>query len=189
MASGKNFISSLLESKGFASVDFDKLGHIAIKNSTNRILSEFEPFAESQNISLCLEDGNLNRRALGELLFKNPELLKKQEQIVYPEITALAKAFIEEHKNQNIIFNATVLYKIPELLQLCTKIVYVTAPFLTRLKRAKKRDGIKISNLIQRFKTQKNLFYEYKKTGIPIILIKNSGSQTKLEKQLLKITE
>lgn len=171
MAAGKNFICKQLEKEGWASVDADLLVHDAIEIAKDRILSTFTPYAEEHNIKISRTDGSIDRRALGQLLFAIPELLKVQESIVYPIITKWIDDFISEH--EKTIINATVLYKTPDILNRCEKILFVTAPLLTRLRRARTRDHLPYRQIFRRFHAQRNLLKEYQKTGIPVEIINN----------------
>ena len=188
MAAGKNAVSALLEKNGFVSLDADLLVHKAIDSLTEEIKAAFSREAKESGISIQNADGSINRKALGSLIFPHPELLKRQENLVYPKILEMTKDFINQSENsgKNIILNATVLYKTPDLMVLCEKIVFVDAPLLTRLRRAKKRDSLPSKKILERFRTQRTLFSEYKKTGIPIIKIRNTGSLKSLEKKLSK---
>lgn len=171
MAAGKNYISSQYEKEGWACIDADLLVHDAIEIARDRIIDTFTPYAQEHNIKIARQDGSVDRRALGQLLFAIPELLTVQESIVYPIITARIKDFINEH--EKTLINATVLYKTPELLKLCQKIIYVTAPVLTRLRRARLRDHLPYRQIFRRFYAQRNLFQEYKKTGLPLEVVVN----------------
>lgn len=171
MAAGKNYICSQMQKEGWSSIDADLLVHDAIELVKDKILQTFIPYAEQQNIKLTNEDGSIDRRALGKLLFSFPELLSIQESIVYPIITKQIDNFINGH--DNTIINATVLYKTPELLNRCQKIIYVTAPLLKRLRRARRRDHLSYTQIFRRFYAQRNLLKEYQKTGIPIEIINN----------------
>ena len=177
MAAGKNFISSRFESEGFVSIDLDKIAHTAISICSQQILSAFSSEAEKRGISLCNDDGSLNRRSLGQIVFSDEKLLARQEAIVYPKIIELVNSFIEEKQGKSVILNATVLFKTPELMKKCKKILFVQAGLLKRLVRAKKRDKMPLNQILARFKSQKNLLSEYKKAakdyGIPIEIIKN----------------
>ena len=177
MAAGKNYVCSILEKDGFLSLDLDKVAHDAILVCTPQILESFGSEAKQRGISLLNEDGSLNRRALGSIVFSSPELLSKQESIVYPKIIELTNQYIEKNSNKNIILNATVLFKTPELILKCNRIIFVKANFFKRLIRAKKRDGIPLRQILARFKSQRNLFAEYKKFAdqhnIPVEIIKN----------------
>ena len=172
MAAGKNYICSQLQEQGWAAVDADLLVHDAIELVKDKILQTFIPYAESQNIKLTKEDGSIDRHALGRLLFSFPELLAIQESIVYPIITKQIENFIDGH--DKTIINATVLYKTPELLARCEKIIFVTAPFFTRLRRARRRDHLPLRQILKRFHTQRKLLKEYQKSGIPVEIINNA---------------
>ena len=172
MAAGKNYICSQMEKEGWATVDADLLVHDAIEIVKDRILETFIPYAEQQNLKLKKQDGTIDRRALGQLLFSFPELLKVQESMVYPIITKWIDDFIAQH--EKTIINATVLYKTPELLKRCEKVIFVTAPFLTRLRRARHRDHLPLPQILRRFHAQRHLLREYQKTAIPIEVIHNN---------------
>ncbi len=177
MAAGKNFICSGLEKQGFVSVDLDELAHEAISFCTPQILSAFEEEAKKRSLSLLNDDGSVNRRALAQIVFSGRAFLSKQESIVYPKIIELTNQFIEKNKEKSVILNATVLFKTPELLKKCEKIIFVTANPLKRFFRARKRDHLPIKQILARFKNQKKLLAEYKNAArsfnIPIEIIKN----------------
>lgn len=171
MAAGKNYICSQLEQHGWASVDADKLVHQAIEIARNKIIDTFEPYAKEKKIKLKKEDGSIDRRALGELLFSMPDLLEVQENIVYPIITVMVEQFIAEHPKT--IINATVLYKTPDILKKCQAILFVDAPFSIRIKRAHQRDNLPYIQILKRFHNQKKLLLQYKKSNIPLFVLKN----------------
>lgn len=192
MAAGKNAVCRILEERGFIALDADKQVHGAIEKAAPEIIKTFSNEAKAQNITLTDENGRINRRELGRLLFNRPDLLSKQESIVYPVIIEETKNFIQKQQelksDADIILNATVLYKTPELLRLCKYIIYVDAPKITRIVRALKRDRMPLRQILSRFATQKGLFSEYKKTGVPIIKITNAGSEKKLKSAIKSLS-
>lgn len=171
MASGKNFICSKLEEFGFKSIDADILVHKAIENSSAQIIKTFTPFAKQENINLLNPDGTIARRELGKLLFKFPNLMEKQEQIVYPIVKNMMKEFISS--NEKSIINATVLYKIPEFISECDVVFYIKASFFKRFIRAKKRDNLSCKQIFRRFYAQRKLFKKYKQICKNLAIIKN----------------
>lgn len=173
IASGKNYFTTKLEKEGWLSIDADLVAHQAIKECKKEILTFFMPIAKEKNINIVLENGEINRRALGSILFSNKILLKKQEEILYPYITKYIEDFIIQNENKKIIINATNLYKIPALMNKCEIIIYIKTSYLNRIKRIKTRDNLPFNQIIKRIKSQKNLLTEYKKTGIPIKVLKN----------------
>ena len=192
MAAGKNAVCRILEERGFIALDADKQVHGAIEKAAPEIIKTFSKEANAQNITLTDKNERINRRELGRLLFTSKDLLAKQERIVYPVIIEETKRFIqkqqEQKKEADIILNATVLYKTPELLRLCKYIIYVDAPKITRIVRALKRDRMPLRQILSRFATQKGLFSEYKKTGVPIIKITNAGSEKKLKSAIKSLS-
>ena len=184
MASGKNTLCSLLEQNDFLCTDADKVVHKVINDATPKILETFNDNAIQKGITLTNPDGTLNRKNLGELLFQNPTLLKKQEDIIYPLYIEETQKIINSNPSCNIVLNATVLYKTPQLMNQCDFIIFVKSSAIQRFFRVCKRDNIKIKNILQRFYSQKNLYSEYKATNIPIIEIKNSSNINKLKKQV-----
>ena len=188
MASGKNFICSLLKKKGFISIDADLVAHNVIEECKAEIIETFSSLAESKNKSLTNADGSINRRALGELIFQDKNLVKKQEQIVYPKITEKLNKFIEENEGKNVIINATLLYKV-ETINLIDKILFVKSPLLSRIFRAKKRDSLPLKQILNRFRNQKNLFTKYKKSNADIRIVWNIGSRKTIENRLQAILD
>ena len=192
MAAGKNAVCRILEERGFIALDADRQVHGAIEKAAPEIIKTFSKEANAQNITLTDKNERINRRELGRLLFTSKDLLAKQERIVYPVIIEETKRFIqkqqEQKKEADIILNATVLYKTPELLRLCKYIIYVDAPKITRIVRSLKRDRMPLRQILSRFATQKGLFSEYKKTGVPIIKITNAGSEKKLKSAIKSLS-
>ena len=185
MAAGKNVASDILVHKGFAAVDADVLAHTAVENAKEKILSTFEPLARERNITLTNSDGTVNRRALGKLIFADETLVAKQERIVFPEVNRLFDEFIAQHKEQNIVINATVLYKVP-LISKVDYILYIDAPYVQRWLRAKRRDHIPSKQIKERFFQQRYLFAKYKNCTADIVRVWNTGTRFSLEKKIDK---
>lgn len=175
MASGKNYICSQYEKQGWLSLDCDKVVHGAIVECRDVILETFSEEASEKGIVLTSEDGSINRRALGSLVFTDPALLKKQENIVYPYVEKKVCEFIEQNAGKNLIINATVLFKTPEILSKCEKILFVTANPVKRFFRARRRDKLPVSKILARFRSQKDLLKKYRDAckNIPVEIVKN----------------
>ena len=157
MAAGKNATSSILEKMGFVSIDADLIGHDAVEICKEKILEEFSSLAQKNKIQLLNPDGKINRKNLGQLLFKDEMLVKKQENIVFPYINSVLEKFIDENSKKNIVVNATVLYKVNAMKKI-EKILFIDSPAIVRFFRAKKRDKMKSLLIIERFFSQRFLF-------------------------------
>ena len=186
MAAGKNYVSSLLEKKGFLAIDADKCVHQAIEEAKNQILEAFLPIAKEKNIQIQNPEGTINRKNLGSILFSDEKLLQKQESIVHPKVNEIFNRFIDENPEKNIVLNATVLYKTP-VINRCDAIIFVKAPIITRFFRAKRRDNLPSREIFKRFASQFKIFAKYKFLKSDIYIIWNIGKSNKLEKKLDKI--
>ena len=181
MAAGKNAAAKLLEKRGWLCIDADTLVHEAIESEADKIIRTFSQDAKKRGIDIVRQDGSIDRRSLGKIVFSDASLLAKQEAIVYPAIEKCAMQKIDSHEAKNIALNAAVLYKTPTLMRMCRAILYVEAPFWMRLLRAKKRDGEAVRAICKRFRAQRGLYRNYKQTGIPIVKVRNVSSLSALE--------
>ena len=191
MAAGKNAAASILEQMGYACIDADLAGHKAVENASGKIFARFAEEAKKKGLSLRNEDGSVNRRALGEVVFSSPQLLQAHEAIVYPETERIIREFIEEKQKDSSIpggvINAAVLYKLPDILRQVQFVLYVDAPVIMRYFRARKRDRLSPKKILERFARQKNLFAKYQNSNADIQRVWNTGSRQRLEKKILKI--
>ena len=183
MAAGKNAVSSVLEEKGFLCVDADLCVHDIVEAQKDKIIERFGEVARQKGISICKPDGTVDRRALGSIVFSDPELLKAQEAIIHPAVEAYLNSFIDENPEKNIVINATVLYK-TSLIHRCDAIIFVTAPFFVRFMRAKSRDHMSAVNILKRFFSQRKIFAKYKKIKTDIYRVRNTGKKESLHKKL-----
>ena len=179
MAAGKNVAASILEEKGFLCVDADACVHDIVETQKDKILARFGKIAEQRGISICNPDGTINRRALGSIVFSDPELLKAQEAIIHPAVEDALNELIDKNSDKNIVLNATVLYK-TSLLSRCDAVIFVTAPLFVRFIRAKKRDNMPTSQILSRFYSQRKIFAKYKKLKADIYRVSNTGSKEDL---------
>ena len=186
MAAGKNAAAKLLETRGWLCIDADTLVHEAIESESDKIIRTFSQDAKKRGIDIVRQDGSIDRRSLGKLVFSDASLLAKQEAIVYPAIEKCAMQKIDPHEAKNIALNAAVLYKTPTLMRMCGAILYVEAPLLVRLLRAKKRDGDAVRAICKRFRAQRGLYRSYEQTGIPIVKLRNALSLSALERNTEK---
>lgn len=186
MAAGKNLASRILEEKGFVSSDADLLGHEAVDECTEKILGTFGTLASERGVELLGSDGKINRRNLGSIVFSDPALIKKQEEIVYPAIEKKIWDFISANKGRDVVLNATLLYKLP-VIKSVDMVIFVDSPRIIRFFRAKKRDGMRPRQILDRFRAQKNLFAKYKDADADIVRVWNIGSRQGLEKKIGQI--
>lgn len=183
MAAGKNAASDILKEKGFACCDADELAHEALKKVTPLVIKKFLPLALEKNILLTDSKDQIIRRNLGKLIFGNKELLEEHEKIIFPEINRLIEEFDKKNQDKDIVINAAVLYKV-DFIKKCNAVLYIDCPFIKRLLRVKKRDGLSFMLILKRFYSQKNLFAKYKISNADIRRVRNTGTILNLKKKI-----
>jgi dephospho-CoA kinase len=164
---GKNHVAAILEGRGFAVLDVDKLGHTAIENKKADIIARFGKDIQNQ-------DGSVNRRRLGERVFGRENELSALEAIVHPEANRLTLEWIAAHNGQKCVINAALLHKSAVFGQL-DGIIVVSAPLFVRLIRAKRRDKLSWTSLLRRFSSQKQFSAQYLAENADIYNVENPG--------------
>ena len=164
---GKNFIADLLEKRGLAVLDVDKLGHIAIESRKEAIFARF-------GNDLQRPDGTVDRQLLGEKVFGVQNELQALQAIVHPEVNRLTIEWVCVQKGGKCVINAALIHKSVFFNQLDC-IILVDAPLLVRLMRAKRRDKLPWAVLLKRFYTQRQFIAQYSTGNADIYTIGNSG--------------
>ena len=167
---GKNHIANLLKSRGIPVLDLDMLGHSVIEDKKTEIFSRFGEHLQNN-------DGSVNRRKLGKMVFGREKELAALEAIVHPEVNYQTDQWIEAQNGKNCVINAALLHKsiVFERLDL---IILVKAPFFVRLLRAKRRDKLPWGVLLKRFSSQKQFNAQYLAGKADIYIVENSCCRT-----------
>jgi dephospho-CoA kinase len=94
IGSGKSTVSQLLADLGAYVLDADKVGHQAYEPNTRAWRQVLDTFGED----LAQENGEIDRRKLGAIVFGDPSAMKKLTDIVWPRIYDMVGERIEEQK-------------------------------------------------------------------------------------------
>ena len=109
IASGKSSAAMLLEGLGAKVIDADKLGHRSYQKGT----LTYDKLVKAFGSKIIRSDGEIDRKLLGTIVFKEKKLLRKLTDIVWPSIRLMAEREIEvlkkTDKESTIVFEAAVL--------------------------------------------------------------------------------
>ncbi len=97
LASGKSVVGRELERLGCWVIRMDDLGHQVLAPDGEA----YAPVVAAFGSGILNEDRTIDRRALGRLVFADPEKLKRLNSLVHPAILARAKAMAEEHAREH----------------------------------------------------------------------------------------
>jgi dephospho-CoA kinase len=165
---GKNHIAAMLETRGLPVLDVDKIGYQVLDSEKDAIFAKF-------GLSLKKADGSLDRRLLGQCVFGQPEKLAALENIIHPGVNRLTDEWIAVQKKHCVI-NAALLHRSSSFHKL-DRLIIVTAPYLTRLFRAKRRDKLPWRDIFKRIASQKDFTPQYLAINAEIYKVENSGFQ------------
>ena len=186
--SGKNTASAILQDYGFYCIDADVVSRKVFIEHEKEILNLFQAEAEKRGINLKNKKG-IDKKAFALLVFSEEELLKKHEAFILPiieeKIWEEIKMAFTEKPERPILLNAPTLHK-TSLIKKCLFILYIDAPFILRLIRAKKRDRLPLKNIWLRFSKQKKFFSQYFFLNADTIVVKNFWSSASLKRKLLQ---
>lgn len=187
---GKNVAAAFLAKRGIPVIDADEVAHTVIEEAAQDIISRYGAEAHLRGICLETPDGHIDRRNLGSLLFSAPPLLTAYENFILPLIERRMRLLIgqaaEQAPSVPIVLNAPTLHK-TALVSECAFIIYIEAPYILRLLRCKKRDGLSLRQIFARFLRQQDFLSQYLSQNADIERVKNTGAPHSLQKKIERL--
>lgn len=182
ISTGKSTVSRMLQDLGAVIIDADKIARDVVKPpapTLQQIRAEFGG-------TVLLPNGELDRQALGQLIFGNEEARRKLNAIIHPAIRSemnrqKEQALQQQHKL--IVLDIPLLFE-SHLEHMVEKILVIYVPEEIQLARLMKRDEIDEQAALRKIRSQISI-EEKKHRGHAFI--DNSGSLTETKQQLEKI--
>jgi len=178
IATGKSTAVMFLEQLGFDVIDADSIAH--------QILNEQHQEIESLFGEHIVQNKEVNRKALGAIVFKDAAKRKRLENLLHPliyeHIEKLAEVLDKEKKPYLVdipLFFETNRYPIKKSLVIYT-------PQALQLKRLKLRDGHSEIEARRRMDTQISIDEKCKKADY---VIDNSGTLAQLERECKRVKD
>ncbi len=169
IASGKSQVEQVLERQGFPVYDSDKIAHSIVDG-----LSEFYGYD-------VFTDGKTDRKKLGALVFSNPDLKQKLENITHPKIKDEILSLFEKHKSDKNIFVSVPLLYEAGFDDIFDKVLLVSADKNIQLERLMKRNNFTEEEARLRINSQ---MPQEEKIKLADFVIYNNSSLESLNKQL-----
>ena len=174
--SGKNMAGWVFTDRGWYELDVDRFGHDALIKKRADVVKVFGQIVLS-------EDGIIDRKKLGSIVFNNKTYLGRLESIIHPEMVDRCKQEINSNKDRNILINAAILHHM-ELNRFCDSVLWVESDLFTRFRRARARDHISIIQILKRIHGQRKLDAKYWVEDVDIHIIRNMGTRVSLETEV-----
>lgn len=180
IATGKSSVSAYLASKGALLIDADVIAREVMMPGHPVLLAAVQRFGQA----ILNEDGTLDRKKLGSIVFQQPEERKALEAITHPairkEMRERAAEYELKHPDKLVVSDIPLLYE-SGLEKGFAEIMVVYVPREVQLERLMSRDQMTRKDAEARIAAQMDI--ERKKERADIV-IDNSGSWAQTEKQL-----
>lgn len=149
---GKSTVSKVFSDSGFSVINADSISRYVVEKGSE-CLNELSDFFGEMILN---EDGTLNRKMLGDIVFSDKVKLDSLNSIIYPYITS---EILEQIKNYSAEGKKVILLDAPTLFEshsddFCDIIISVLANPDTRRERIIKRDGITETQANNRMNSQ-----------------------------------
>jgi dephospho-CoA kinase len=171
--SGKTTLLKTAEALGFQELDCDRIYHELLRTDT-QLLSAIE-----NRFPGTVENGQLQRKKLGAVVFADPAALADLNAITHGAICQAVEKQLD--RNRNIAIDAIALLE-SGLSKLCDVTVAVTAPKELRLQRLMARDGITHSYALSRIEAQPEDDYYRQNCGY---VLENDGDELQFQRKCL----
>jgi dephospho-CoA kinase len=179
IGSGKSAVASLLEEYGIPVVSADELSRMVVAKGTSSLQAVVEAFGPE----VLSEDGELDRKAMAQIVFADADKRRQLESILHPKIRERFSHVLEALEEAG---HHVVVYEVPLLFEKKLQgdmhaVILVTASTETRIARVMARDESSQAQVEARMRTQ---MPEIEKRQLADYLIINEGDLDDLRREV-----
>ncbi len=172
IGTGKSTVSSLLETYGARIIDADKIAREVVKPGTPGLTALFREFGSR----ILGDDGGLDRSSLAQMVFGDPAVRRRVNELLHPLIIAKIHRRITQYRQKDA--NGVIVIDAPLLLEtgldeLVKFVLVVYASEAVQMHRLMKRDKLSSDEARGRIRAQMPLKEKVKKADF---VINNDGS-------------
>lgn len=156
IATGKSTVSNHIKEKNYIVIDADKISREVLDIGK----PAYEDVVETFGLKILLEDGTINRKKLGRLIFSSKSLRNALNNIVHPYILQeIKRQFTQSCRDNKIIFlDIPLLVEMYDMIKSFNikldEIWLVYADRKSQLDRLMKRDGLLEADALDRINAQ-----------------------------------
>lgn len=182
IASGKSTVSSMFKELEIPVIDADEEARLAVEKGEKAYFEIISYFGEE----ILLEDGSIDRRKLGSIIFPNEAKRKVLNGIVHPAVRENMNRKKEEYLacgHDFVVLDIPLLFE-SKLTHMVEKVLVVYVDEVTQMKRLMDRNGFTEEEASTRIASQLPL---QEKLALADAVIDNNGTVDETKKQLLNI--
>lgn len=180
IASGKSTVSKMLVHRGAILIDADQIAREVVEPGSPVLDQVAAHFGQA----IITDDGRLDRKKLGSIIFHNEAERQALNHILHPPIRKMMKDRMTYHEEHNphrlIVVDVPLLYE-SGLERMFEEVVVVYVPVHIQIQRLMDRDGLSREEAQRRIEAQMSI--EIKKEKADDI-IDNQGSKEETERQV-----
>jgi dephospho-CoA kinase len=187
IGSGKSTVGKILAELGIPIIDTDEIVHSLLSSDKNTQRLVIERFGSSVVANEGLAAQSINRKALGQIVFKDDLARNALEKILHPRVRQICRAKIEEYAKHPS--RKLVAFLVPLLFEAgLASEYYQTWAIVTRddvlRDRLLRRDGFSQAEVERRLAAQ---WTQEKKASLADKVVDNSGSEAETRKQVVEL--
>lgn len=178
IGSGKSTVAGLLAERGAVVIDADDLARQAVAPGTDG----FDRVVRTFGRDILTDEGDLDRRRLGDVVFADGDRRRELETIVHPEVARLFVEAVEPYRTTDQV----VVYSIPLLVErgmagAFDLVVVVVADPDLRVERVVRDRGLDPDEVRARISAQVT---DDERSRVADVLLNNDGEPGDLEGQV-----
>ncbi|MBQ6900475.1 MAG: dephospho-CoA kinase [Firmicutes bacterium] len=185
IGTGKSTVSAYLKEKGCVILDADKMSRQLTAPGGDALPAIRRTFGDE----VFYDDGTLDRKKLGSIVFNDADKLKALEEITTQKVVEQTIDGLVRLRKAS--YNGIVIIDAPLLFECGMQVLaeenwLVTAGLKVRIERIIKRDGLDRQSILDRINNQMN---DEEKMTMADYVIDNSGNLESLYQQIDKLIE
>jgi len=184
-ATGKSHVGELLAGFGCHLIRADDLGHQVLAPGAEAYAAVIEAFAGS----ILKEDGSIDRKALGAIVFRDPDKLAALNALVHPPVWARQERLIQEFEKTDpggiVIVEAAIHFETGGC-RMYQKMIVTVCGAQEQIRRAMARDGLGGEKVLDRIRRQMPL---EEKARLADFVIDTSGTREETRRQTRLVWE
>jgi dephospho-CoA kinase len=152
IATGKSRVRARLEALGVPTIDADILARHAVAPGTPGLVAVVERFGSS----VLATDGSLNRRALADIVFADPEARRDLENIIHPAVRIAMDRWFESldpRRHSIAVADIPLLFETGRETEFEAVVLTIASPSI-QLQRLMQRDGLTEADAARRISAQ-----------------------------------
>jgi dephospho-CoA kinase len=182
IGTGKSEVARLLESLGAAPINADQIGHEAYTPHSETWNLVVDAFGEG----ILHESGEIDRRALGGIVFSDPEEMAKLNSIMHPQMASMVTDRIDSLRGDGaevVVVEAAVLFE-AGWETLVDEVWSTDSPVETVVQRLQAARGISPEEARKRIDSQMD---REERLGRSDVVVDNSGDVARLERTVREL--